>query len=311
MSKRKTTTHGDSVLTPEELKKAIEEYKARRAERLAANADSEDKPAEEAAAATEVATDNEEVAATAAEETAAEATATDEGEAETAAAEAKTTEEQVQLVKDRRDRRDAAGDPETLEEAEGVIAKQDEDMTILFDIIDTLLANADFAKADSEAEATAAEGEKTAEETTATDEGEEEEKTTVGAAVATDNAGKEAPAAEGKMNADSVDAIVRTRIQLGMVGRKINLDGLENMRIIDAKKAIVNAVRPGLRLDGKSVAYVNAAYDMAVAEVNSRSEKDTNYQKKQMFNRDGKPAAKVLSGADEARARMIERRNNK
>ena len=48
------------------------------------------------------------------------------------------------MVKDRRDRRDQEGDPKTLDEANGVIANQDDDMEILFDIIDTLLAQKAF-----------------------------------------------------------------------------------------------------------------------------------------------------------------------
>ena len=311
MKKTKKTSRGDGVLSPEDLAKAIEEYKARRAARLAEKADNEEVPAEETA--TEVATDNAEVAeATAEEET---ATATDSAE-ETA--EEPTTEEQVQLVKDRRDRRDEAGDPETVEEAQGVIAQQDEDMNILFDIIDSLLAQADFTKTDEETAGEEAATETAAEEATATDNEEVEETeddTVIGAAVAEDSEDEEAAAtetaSEGKMNADSVDAIVRTRIQLGMVGRKLNLDGLEMMRIMDAKKAIIHAVRPNLRLDGKSVAYINAAYDMAVSDVNAKSEKDTGYQKRQMFNGDGKRAdAKDETSAQAARERMIARRNN-
>ena len=311
MKKTKKTSRGDGVLSPEELAKAIEEYKARRAARLADKADNEEVPAEETA--TEVATDNAEVAeATAEEET---ATATDSAEETT---EEPTTEEQVQLVKDRRDRRDEAGDPETVEEAQGVIAQQDEDMNILFDIIDSLLAQADFTKTDEETAGEEAATETTAEEATATDNEEVEETeddTVIGAAVAEDSEDEEATAtetaSEGKMNADSVDAIVRTRIQLGMVGRKLNLDGLEMMRIMDAKKAIIHAVRPNLRLDGKSVAYINAAYDMAVSDVNAKSEKDTGYQKRQMFNGDGKRNdAKDENSASAARERMIARRNN-
>jgi len=308
----KKTARGDGVLSPEDLAKAIEEYKARRAARLATKADNEDVPTEETAA-TEVATDNEEAAATAEEET---VTATD-SEDETAAE--PTAEEKVQLVKDRRDRRDEAGDPETVEEAQGVIAQQDEDMGILFDIIDSLLAQADFAKADEETAEAATEETAAAEEAEATDseENAEGEETVIGASVAEDSeevaeeTAAETASAEGKLNADSVDAIVRTRIQLGMVGRKLNLDGLEMMRIMDAKKAIIHAVRPNLRLDGKSVSYINAAYDMAVSDVTARSEKDTGYQKRQMFNGDGKRNdAKDENSAKAARERMIARRNN-
>ena len=50
--------------------------------------------------------------------------------------------DQVQMVKDRRDRRDEGEEPADKEAAMGVIAQQDGDMDILFDIIDTLLAGA-------------------------------------------------------------------------------------------------------------------------------------------------------------------------
>ena len=304
----KKTTRRDGVLSPEDLSKAIDEYKARRAARLAEKADSEEKPAEETVA-TEVATDNAEVATAAEEET----VAVDNAEETTAEP---STEEQVKLVKDRRDRRDQAGDPETVEEAQGVIAQQDEDMNILFDIIDTLLAQADFNKADEDtvAEATAT----TAEEATATDTEEvagTEEETVIGAAVAEDGDDVEETSTEttgeAKMNADSVDAIVRTRIQLGMVGRKLNLDGLEMMPIMAAKKAIIHAIRPNLRLDGKSASYINAAYDMAVSDANAQSRKDTAYQKRQMFNGSTRADAKDENSADAARERMIARRNQK
>lgn len=303
----KKTTHGDGVLSPEELAKAIEEYKARRDQRLATKADTEEKPAEVTAVETPAAQDGEEPAAT---EEPTEPTTDGDGEGEPAAE--PTTEEQVQMVKDRRDRRDEAGDPENMEAAQGVIAQQDEDMGILFDIIDTLLAKADFGKTDA--------GEPATEEPAASatepevKDGEGEGTPVIGAAVSEDGEGAEEPAAVtepegGKLNADSVDAIIRTRIQLGMMGRKLNLDGLETLRIMDAKKAIIKAVRPNLRLDGKSVAYVNAAYDMAVADIETKSVKDTNYQKQQMFNSDGKPATEVVEdSAEAARGRMIARR---
>ena len=57
----------------------------------------------------------------------------------------KTPEELVQMVKDRRDRRDAAGDPETTEAAMGTIAQQDEDLDTLLGVIDVLNAQKDFA----------------------------------------------------------------------------------------------------------------------------------------------------------------------
>ncbi len=324
----KKTARRDGVLSPEELAKAIEQYKARRAERMAA-ADEEELEKNAAAAAT------------------------DEGEETVAVAgqDPETIEEQVQLVKDRRDRRDEAGDPETVEEAQGVIANQDEDIDVLFDIIDTLLAKEAFDEAEGETapaegeetasnegeeeEVAADEGEETEGEETDTDEGEEEtaeENTDEGDdetacdedddVVAEDEGEEECenadedeeetPAASnGAMNADSVDAIVRTRIKLGMIGRTLNLDGLENMNIMKAKKKVIKAVRPNIRLDGKGATFINAAFDLACDEVKNLSKKNTAYQKKQMFNKSTSRADSktTRSGAESARERMIKKMN--
>lgn len=276
----------DGILSPEELAKAIEEYKARRA---AAQADSEEQPAAEPVAAPAV----------------------EDGEDTTPVEEPTTTEEQVQLVKDRRDRRDE-GEPEDMEAAKAVIAQQDGDMNILFDIIDTLLAQGDFQKADAEGEETPAE------EAPAAVTEDEDDEPVIGASV--ENADDEdddipntntSEVGESVLNVDSVDAIVRQRIQLGMVGRKLNMDGLENMSISTAKKAIIRAVRPALNLDGKSTAYINAAYDCAVADVNARSEKGIDYQKNQMFNKDSRTVESDAQSSAAARQRMIDRQHNK
>lgn len=314
VSKKKTakkTRRADGVLTPEELMNAIDAYKAKRAARLAEKAD-EDAPAtEEVVETKEAAVDNETVAENA------------------------TVEEQVEMVKDRRDRRDEAGDPETVEEAQGVIANQDEDIDVLFDIIDTLLAEKAFDEAekpvDEGEETNADEGEEAVEgDETNADEGEEDEEEEVaadedeeageGEEIAADECEEEnadedeeepaAPAANGTVNADSVDKIVRQRIKLGMIGRTLNLDGLEDMSPTKAKKAVIKAVRPGIRLDGKSPAYIQAMFDLACEEVKSNSKKGTAYQKKQMFNSDGRNAKKASGGsANAARQRMIDRQH--
>lgn len=289
----------DGTLTPEEFAKAVEEYKARRAERIAAKADSEAKPTEEPAT---------------------DPVVVDE---ETPAEEATTPEAQLQLVKDRRDRRDEDGDPEDLDAAKGVIAKQDEDLGILFDIIDTMLAQGDFQKADAEV----VEETPVTEEPVAVVEDEDDEiakeEPVVGAAVDNsdcDNTDEDTDpipttnASEiGKsvLNVDSVDAIVRQRIQLGLLGRKLNMDGLENMSISAAKKAVILAVRPSLNLDGKSEAYISAAYDCAIADVNARSQKDTDFQKRQMFNKDSRPVESDGQSSGDARQRMIDRQMKK
>lgn len=287
----------DGVLSPEELAKAIEEYKARRAQRLAAKADEGSAPADPAPAANPAepaAKDGEDpVIAPAGEEPTA-------------------VEDQVAMVKDRRDRRDEEGDPATLEEANGVIANQDGDMDILFDIIDTLLAQKAFDECGSpDAKCDGGEEMPPAEPDVNGDEGGEEEQKTDGDddPIPTATPADIVPGAV--MNADSVDAIVRQRVQIGVVGSMLNLDGIESMSLPAAKMAIIKAVRPGIRLDGKSAAYIDAAFDCAVADVKTRSHKDTSYQKRQMFNRDSAQDSDDGMSASARRQAMIERRQNR
>ena len=324
----KKTARRDGILSPEELAEAIEQFKARRAERMAANTDENTE-----ASGTEVANEG------------------DDTVVATSGQEPESVEEQVQLVKDRRDRRDEAGDPESTEEAQGVIANQDEDINTLLDIIDTLLAKEAFDEAgeetsedcenvdESDEDTDTVENTDEGEEETSEDEGDEEiasEENTDEGEDETSEDGDDEEVAEdeseeaeetveededdeeesttsesGTMNADSVDAIVRTRIQLGMIGRTLNLDGLENMSIIKAKKKIIKAVRPNLRLDGRGTTFINAAYALACDEVKDLTKKDTAFQKKQMFNKTATRAdsKSSRSGADAARERMIKRMN--
>lgn len=302
MSKKTTkdARRADGVLTKEELAKAIDEYMARRAASAEANGD-------------EGTPDDGKVVSTEPEVNAADTGA----ENEPAVEEAASVEEKVQMIKDRNN---GDNEPATVEEATEVLAKKDEDMNLLYDIIDTLLAERDFgAKADGcgteGAENTDGDDENA--EGNTDEEGGEEGKPAEGATEEgekTDSDEEEEKKPEivmpevkstSQMNADAVDAIVRQRIQLGMLGRIINLDGLENMSITDAKKAIVLAHRPSVRLDGKSETYVNAMFDLAVADINAGSKKDTSFQRKQMFNKDSRADESDSDSAEAARARMI------
>ena len=192
--------------------------------------------------------------------------------------------DKVQMVKDRRDRRDQEGDPTTPEAAMGVIAQQDEDIDTLLDVIETLEAKQDFDEAETENDDD--------EEENADEEEEKQD---------------EAENASGSMNADSVDRIVRTRVALARIGDRLNLDGLDRMSIMEAKKTIIKKVKPSMRLDGKGASYINAAFDLAVDEMNSR--KDTNYQRTQMFNADSRQTPTNKTAAQRARDKMIAKRN--
>ena len=244
----------------------------------------------------------------------------------------KTPEELVQMVKDRRDRRDAAGDPETTEAAMGTIAQQDEDLDTLLGVIDVLNAQKDFAGdgtknkdgegCDPDPVEPKGDGETKGDgEGTGTKEGD-------GTCTKGDGDGKEEPPATGAepakapgrsdgadttvpaVNTDSVDAIVAERLSICRVGDKLHMDGLDAMSTIEAKKAIIAKVNPNVRLDGKEIAYINAAYDLAVEAINSQ--KSTDFQRQQMMS--GKPTHTDRADdvdADVARQRMIERRQKK
>ena len=112
----------------------------------------------------------------------------------------------------------------------------------------------------------------------------------------------------GSMNNDSADEIFRQRLSICRMGDKLHMDGLEDKSILEGKKAIIKKVYPDMRLDGKSKAYVDAAYDLAVSAANKR--KNVAYQKQQMS---ANPAlqqradGQTGSNAAAARQRMIER----
>ena len=187
----------------------------------------------------------------------------------------------VQQVKDRRDRRDSEGDPADMPGAMGVIAQQDEDIDTLLGVIDVLKAagtTTDGAEGDC-------------------------------GGTQTDGDGDEGNAAQDKKDrADSYNDFCEL-LHVVRVGDRLNMDGLEAMSVKDAKKAVLGKLKPTLHLDGKSAAYVNAAFDMAVSEMKER--KDTNYQRFQMMHGDGKPPVKQTGSASEARQRMIDRRMKK
>ena len=224
-------------------------------------------------------------------------------------------EDVVKSIRERQDRRDSAGIPTDPEAASACIAEQAEDINTLLSAFDGMMAQRDFdSAADKPTEDTAAEPPvKEGEEDPPTTE--EENKDAVGAPAAP--AAPPAPGAEPagtsvelKVSMDSIDRMVSERLSILRVGDKLNLDGLESMPIREAKAAIVKAVRPGMRMDGVSDDYINAAYDMAVATVNGR--KSTDIQREQMASGrkatfDSAPAPTTGGSAADRRTAMINR----
>ena len=110
------------------------------------------------------------------------------------------------------------------------------------------------------------------------------------------------------MNADAADDIFRQRLSICRMGDKLHMDGLEDKSILDGKKAIIAKVFPGMRMDGKGTAYIDAMYDLAVNEAGKR--KNVNYQRQQMIGGTAPQQRADSAGgsmAATARQRMIER----
>ena len=264
----------DGAMSPEELEKAIAAYKARKAER---SADKEEpKDAE---------TDDEETTETHAPAAEEKEAVDSDGEENPTEEKGSTPEDIAKMVKDRRDRRDSENDPEDTESAMGVIAQQDED-------IDMLLACLEKFFAEEKAE-----GNHAADDEDCNKDGDEEDEE------------KNEDSSDDKsksLNADSADEIFRQRLSICRIGDKLHMDGLEAMSIKAGKKAIIAKVLPNMRMDGKSDAYIDAMYDLAVGEVNKR--KNVAYQKEQMKAQ--APKTRMDSNeslANSARQRMIER----
>lgn len=250
--------------------------------------------------------------------------------------------EKLAALDARRARRDEQGDPKDVDSAMGFIAEMDEDIDLYKNIIDTLQAKLDFSKPTSEAEAEDSvdemeklkkdaddviEEEKPMEEPAPV---EDEDKTEDDELMTdADDLEDEEPIEEKeeedddlvmdacddkltdnkRMDAAAIDRLVSQKIMLGELGDAVGVKGLARRNVLDAKKEIIKAVRPEMRLDGKSSEYINAAFEYARAEIRANRKKGTAAQKQQMFNMDS--ANEPNTGADAARRRMIERQNKR
>ena len=110
--------------------------------------------------------------------------------------------------------------------------------------------------------------------------------------------------------ADDVDAKVRQRVELILLGNRLNLDGMDSLPVDEAKKKVIGAVLPGMRLDGKGSSYIEAAYD--IAREKARARKTVDDQRQQLFHADSANAANrgkenKRNNPEDARNRMKKR----
>ena len=104
------------------------------------------------------------------------------------------------------------------------------------------------------------------------------------------------------LNLDSVDKYIARKIDVCRTGDLLNLRGLEKMKLMDARKAVVKRMNPGIRLDGKSDSYINGLYQSARNQ--AMKARRTDAQRKAIFNNDGVELTNK-TGAELARERMI------
>lgn len=122
----------------------------------------------------------------------------------------------------------------------------------------------------------------------------------------TDGDDTQAPAEDTTMKMDAAERTFADMYAICQMAAKLNLDGFTPRSVLDGKKAIIRAVNPKVRLDGKSREYVDGAYEAACTAIASR--KSTSAQKAKAYGTMNADAASLPgeSEAEKARKRMIE-----
>lgn len=205
-----------------------------------------------------------------------------DGEVTTVKPEEQANEEDVvQSVKERRDRRDAETASNSKETALETITQQDADIDALLKLIEQLRAKSDFAEANADGD---------------------------GGCGTVQKDGDESKSQSLNLDSAAVDRLIASKIDVIRIADKLHLDGVDAMSVKDGKKAVIKSVYPDMRLDGKTDDYIDALFDLTKQKI--KSDNGTDKQRKQMFNKDTAVAEEPESGADAARARMIEKQKN-
>lgn len=212
-------------------------------------------------------------------------------------------DEVVSAVRERKDRRDSGAEQM---DSEAVIAEQEGDIEALLNVIDELQAASDMGTMDGD---DTPEGSSNNDEVDPETNADESEETIDGEDLSEDGG------EEGKpVNLDSVDKAVNKKVreylEVCRIADKLNLDGVEDLDLTSARKKVIKKVNPKLNLDGKSDAYIRAAYDIAKQEVAGR--KRTDDQRRSMSGgRAQNMDSADTSSAAEARRKMISKLGGK
>jgi hypothetical protein len=98
-----------------------------------------------------------------------------------------------------------------------------------------------------------------------------------------------------------LDEAVNARIVLFDAAERARVDVKDGMTDLDIKKAVISAVSPSAKLDGKDDVYIAARFDAAVEALNDRADGESRAAG------NGLPPASGRNDAAVARRRMIER----
>ena len=325
MSKKITKTrHGDSVLSQEEFEKAIDEYKMRKAQREKTDAD--DVVEEEAVE--EIKERNpKDIDAQLAEVKARRDRRDEEGDPEDMEGAMSVIAHQDEdidtlyniidtlLAKQDFD----AAEPEEEEAVEEEEVIDDEENKDELDKLNKLKGDAEDEMIEEEEEEIKEDADDDLEDEEVAEEEEEvkedaddeEEEEVIEDKEEWEEDGDDCVSKKERMDS-AISRSVRNHMIMGNIGRQIGLKNLEMKDIRDAKIAIIKKVRPDMRLDGKSDAYINGAFESARKTIKEKKAKGVEYQKRQMFNKDSRDVVRTeRSSAMDARQRMIERQKNK
>lgn len=193
----------------------------------------------------------------------------------------------IEKVKENIDRRDAEGEGMSPED---IIAEQKADLDTLLQEIDKMQAESDMNGDEGEKTEADDKGAPADDNTDSDDEG---------------ACGADDPEKEKGVNMDSVDRIIKERLDVCRMADRLHLDGVEDLSVREGKKRIIKAVNPKMNLDGKSDSYINAAYD--IAKQTHCDRKSTDDQRERIAADRIRKDAKETSNSTSARKNMIEK----
>lgn len=212
-------------------------------------------------------------------------------------------DEVVSAVRERKDRRDSGAEQM---DSEAVIAEQEGDIEALLNVIDELQAASDMGTMDGDDTPEGSPNHDEGDPETNTDESEE----TIDGEDLSEDGGEE----EKPVNLDSMDKAVNKKVkeylEVCRIADKLNLDGVEDLDLTSARKKVIKKVNPKLNLDGKSDAYIRAAYDIAKQEVAGRKRTDDQRRSMSRGRAQNMDSADTSSAA-EARKNMISKLGGK